>query len=166
MAGFPQGIAVFGGSVWAGVAGQGPDSNTVLRIDPRTRQITARIRIPGTGPYGLAAGEGSIWATEFPAGHFSGPSDVVRVDVSTNRVNATIPLSQPSVSLAVGNGFVWASPNGREALLWIDPSTNRIAGRVNPSGDGGGAVVLADGTLWILRVPNDESIARYDIRPR
>jgi hypothetical protein len=77
-------IAVGAGSVWA-LTWLG----TLVRIDPETRGIRARIPIGSDKePLGVAVGAGSVWVTN------RGDLSVARIDRRTNRVAQTIPLGE------------------------------------------------------------------------
>jgi DNA-binding SARP family transcriptional activator len=120
----PEGIAVGYGSVWVTDGGQ----QTVLRIDPGTRKIVQTIGL-GTDVRTLAVGFGSIWV----AGGDS--AAVTRIDASTNRVAATIPIgsshgvANTAFAIAAGAGGIWTAA-GANAIVRIDPATNRVAERV------------------------------------
>ena len=128
---------VAAGSLWSYDA----ESRQVLRIDPRTRHISARLPLPGRLPdAALAAGAGSVWAvpperrhnaTE-PARPF--PATLARIDPVAGRVVARIVLRGPgSATLrpledVAGPDAVWVW--GEAGALRIDPATGRIVARV------------------------------------
>ncbi len=66
-------------------------TGNILRVDPRTRRVTARI--PVGSEVSLAAGDGSIWAIPREAGVPSSP--LMRIDPRTNRIVARIPMRAP-----------------------------------------------------------------------
>jgi virginiamycin B lyase len=89
-------IAAGEGSVWVSV----PDA--VVQIDPgRVREVK---RFPRAGAgWALAVGYGSLWLADATAGR------VVRVDVRTGRVIATIDVGPNPSDIAVGEGAVWVA---------------------------------------------------------
>ena len=128
------------GSVWASDAGTGE----LLRIDPRTRRVLARVPL---GDQALPdAGAGALWAT---AG-----GRLIRIDPTTNRVSARIALglgARVIAGVSAERGVVWV-PSPLE-LLRIDPRRNAIDRRIGLEHQGFQANGFAtDGTLlYVLR---------------
>jgi DNA-binding SARP family transcriptional activator/ABC-type branched-subunit amino acid transport system substrate-binding protein len=116
-------VAVGEGAVWA----IGGSSASVLRVDPRTGKVTARIRIVarrGTQspyPVALAAGLGSVWVLNATA------ASVTRIDPGQAGVTTTIPLGIERVPrrIAVGAGAAWVA-NADGTLARIDAATNEL----------------------------------------
>jgi outer membrane protein assembly factor BamB len=135
------------GSVWL----TDSDSGQILRVDPRTRRVTARVAAGGEAT--LAAAAGSVWATSFAR---TRTAPLLRIDARSGKVER-VPLPTP--------GFVLAAPSriwviGNEAVA-IDPVSNRVAARIRLGGDF--KVVDAfvnDGELWLTR--GDHSVTRFD----
>jgi streptogramin lyase len=94
----PTGIAVTAGAVWIAHSSDGE----LWRLDPRTKEILARIPI-GAGPHDVQAGLGSVWVTSVDSRTIS------RVDPETNRLVATFYLSYPPNGLAIGDDALWAA---------------------------------------------------------
>ncbi len=115
--GRPGGIVVGEGAVWV----KNHADETVSRINPRTNEVTATIRI-GRGQFGyLAAGEGSIWATNNDA------NTVSRIDPRSNKVVATIRVGDNPQGIAVGSGSVWVANHRAGSVSRIDVATNRVS---------------------------------------
>ena len=73
------------GSLWVRVDGNSRSlGDLVERIDPSTNAVVARISV-GEG-YGIAAGEGAIWAANNDTNTLS------RINPASNAVTATFPL--------------------------------------------------------------------------
>ena len=156
--------AVAFGSVWLSETNAGD----VLRVDPRTRRVTARI--PLGSEVSLAAGDGSIWAIPREAGVPSSP--LMRIDPKTNRIAARIPMRAPNGEPFAG-GFVLVGPRvwviGGTSLLAIDPARNVPIRAVELGGSYQvDNAFLRDGELWLTR--GDRTITRLDAvngrRPR
>jgi streptogramin lyase len=130
--------------------------DTLLRLDPATRRVTARIGV--RAGIAVRVGGDAVWVTE-------GVNDLVRIDPRTNRVVARIPLERGAFSggvpLPVGD-VVWVV--GEQRTLRIDARTNHItkAITVARSGDAvrGGAVL--DGDIWLAT--NNRRLVRLDGR--
>jgi outer membrane protein assembly factor BamB len=144
------------GSVWL----TEPNNGNILRVDPRTRRVTARI--PVGSEVSLAAGNGSIWAIPRASGVPATP--LMRIDPTTNRIIARIPLRAPGGSLFVG-GYILVGPRvwviGGTSVLAVDATRNRAVREVEL---GGGYQIndayLRDGELWLTR--GDRTITRLD----
>jgi outer membrane protein assembly factor BamB len=110
-------IASGSGTVWASDA----DTGELLRVDPRSRRVLARV------PVGAQAfpdvGAGAVWATA--------DGRLIRIDPATNRVSARIPLglgARAFAAVSADRGAVWVvSPL---ELLRIDPRRNTIDRRI------------------------------------
>ena len=148
------------GSVWLSESQQGQ----ILRVDPHTRRVVARI--DAGAEVTLAVGDGSVWAASRASGTFGRP--LLRIDPRTNRVIARIPRRSPSGAPFPGGGFVavagsrvWVlSPTG---ALIVDPATNRV---IREIALGGGFQVVdahvQDAALWLTRA--NGTITRFDTR--
>lgn len=110
------------GSVW--VTGWNASSSTVLRIDPRTNEVAARIAVRRgnleDGPF--VAWNGVVWAG---AGH-----ELVRIDPRTAQVRGDpLPVGKPiaGTSLLAGEGGLWFVAIGTPATInRFDPATGRL----------------------------------------
>lgn len=122
------------GSVWM----SDPSGDELLRVEPRTRRVTARR--PVDGEVSIAAGAGAVWALQQGAPRsgrqFHGP--LLRIDPSTNRVTKEIQLRTPSGEPFAGfevladRSNIWVGGPG--GALRVDPKTNRVAAVVTSSG--------------------------------
>ena len=81
-----------------------------------------------------------------------GDGSVTRVDPSTNKVVATIAVDPAAASgeIAAGAGSIWISAPGLPVIR-IDPRTNRTVQKF--TGEGGGAILVAHGSLWVAAGP-------------
>ena len=164
------------GAVWA----TDLSSGNVLRIDPKTRTVVARIPVAGgaapTGPSPpaprpeviVATGSGAVWALagDLENGGVDGPVQLLRIDPRRNRVVGGIPLTKPSGgtfaprAVHIGDDSVWVI--GTAGALQIDPASNTPE-RYVPTGDTAALGALADGdALWLLDV--DGRLRQIDAR--
>jgi serine/threonine-protein kinase len=74
--------------------------NAVVRIDPRTNRVVAKLRV-GHAPAGIAASRGVIWVAN------AGDGTVSRIDAKSDRVVSTIKVGSDPSDLAAGEGGVW-----------------------------------------------------------
>jgi streptogramin lyase len=145
------------GAVWA----TDLSSGTVLRIDPKTRKVVARIPVTtgagrGVRPDAVViAGAGAVWvlAGDLQNGGVEGPIQLLRIDPRRNRVVARIPLTKPSggtfspQAVHVGEGVVWVI--GAAGALQINPVSNTPQRYLPITGAERGVVASGD-ELWML----------------
>ena len=126
------------GSVWQ----TDYENDVLLRIDPVTRKVVARIPV-ASAPAGVAVTEGSVWVANEHNG------SVQRIDPATNKVVATIPVGPiapngPQIMTA-GPGGVWVGIQHTGENVRVDAATNRVGLRVPLDGP-----VASDGKqVWI-----------------
>lgn len=153
----PEGVAFANGSVW--VAGHhGNPTGSVVRIDPSTDAVTARIAAGAAqgccGPQEITFGAGALWVG-VPNQH-----RVVRVDPTSASVTANIAAGPSCGGLAADDTAVWVA-YGCDGLTVarIDPRTNAAVARVplpavpdDPNGGpaGAGGVTIAFGSVWAV----------------
>jgi virginiamycin B lyase len=125
------------GSVWI----TSTKNNLLTRGDAKTEKVIAKIPV-GPAPRFLATGLGGVWTLN------QGDGSVSRVDPATNTVSATIEVGVPGPGgdIAVGEGAVWVTANGKP-LSKIDPATNRVVAQY--VGKGGDALRVGLGSLWL-----------------
>jgi DNA-binding beta-propeller fold protein YncE len=126
--GFSSAMAAGAGALW--VVG----SDEVIRIDPATDKVAARvpIRATGSGPAAVAVGAGTVWVP------VAVPGTLLGIDPDHDRVTARISLGGPlrgAISVAATRDTVWvaccgladtgtSAPGGR--LLRVDPVRKRV----------------------------------------
>ena len=118
--GHPVAIAVGEGGVWVA----NPDQQTLVRIDPKSKDVTS-IGL-GTDVADVAVGFGSVWVA---GGNGETGGALIRIDPRTNAPEAPIDLGtvdpllpRPVFLVATGAGSVWVTRGNK--LLRIDPDTN------------------------------------------
>jgi DNA-binding beta-propeller fold protein YncE len=140
------GIAVADGLLWV----VGRNDALLLRIQPRTGQVTGKPIRVSSGAGQLTPGAGALWVTSYGTGD---PSTVFRVDLATGAVT---PLANPTVTdvQAVGAGSLWTSQVER-----VDPVTGKTTGSVflGPS-----AVAFWRGSAWVLTLQRSLAFLRID----
>lgn len=123
----------------------------VHRLDPRTNTVAASIKV-GNGPCGgLAQGFGSVWVPM--CGDRNTPQSaktVVRIDVKTNQIIATIPVGpvQGEGGIAATPEGVWLVTDAKGVLSMIDPKTNKVAAEM-PVPEGSAGVTYGEGYVWV-----------------
>jgi hypothetical protein len=132
-------VAVAAGAVWVG----GWDTGKLVRVDPATNRVVARIPVgrPQESPIAIAATAGAVWVVDF------GDAQVLRVDPATNRVVTRIPVRGGAGGISAGAGAVWVTSGegGDQRHGWvqrIDPTGNRVVA----------TVAVRSGMLWDIAV--------------
>ena len=147
--GSPQALLANGDSLWVATP------RSVVRLNLRNGSTIARTLIPTNGVNaGLASGAGSIWLAP------TGTSRLLRIDPSSNRLVADIPLgvtdNQRVGSLGGGVAFaadrIWVSRDSNRAhgdVISVSPKTNHATAPPITVGSGPDTVVSGFGSLWV-----------------
>jgi peptide/nickel transport system substrate-binding protein len=117
-------------------------SDVVWRIDPGTHRVVRMIPV-GSGPAGLAFGDGSVWV----ANTFDGT--VTRINARTGTVIRTIPVGGQAGQLAWGAGAVWVTDAADGTVSRIDPATGAVTDTIHV-GNGPAGVAFGDGSVWAV----------------
>jgi class 3 adenylate cyclase len=134
-----NGIAVGEGAVWVA----NPCDNSVLKIDPRSGATT---RIPvGGNPSDIGIGFGSVWISDTDGTE-------TRIDPESGNIEDVIAIGKASDSMVSGSvpaaGHMWATSPSTKSIVWIDPATNNVEGRIqlpySPL-----RIVVAFGSIWV-----------------
>jgi ABC-type oligopeptide transport system substrate-binding subunit/streptogramin lyase len=146
----PLGAIAFGaGSLWVSDYGlfKGPIlSDGIVRIDPSSGRVTARVAVWRPGP--LVFGDGALWVGRDGA--------VLRVDPTSDAVSASTALTGRVSSIAFGGGYVWART---DSTLWqLDPNTTRLV-RGFPVPAGNGQIAWAAGSAWLADTASNRLLA-------
>jgi YVTN family beta-propeller protein len=94
----PSGLVMGDGGIWVAYSGD----DTVARIDPTTKAVTATIPV-GDAPVGVAFGAGSVWVAN------SGDGSVTRIDPRTQKASATIAVGGSPQAITVADGRAWVT---------------------------------------------------------
>ena len=162
----PTDVATGAGAVWVGngnvVRGTqvaGAVATAVARVDPASRTVRARIRLPrpsrsvSHGTDGrLAVGGGAVWAIA-PDGA------VARIDPRTDTVTGVVRGLQAR-DVAAGAEGVWVvAEDGTVAR--IDPRRARIAERTKLDASAVSSIAVGSGAAWVT-APADGMLWRID----
>ena len=142
-----QGLLFLDGSLWVG---SGADSTEVFRVDPTTLAVV-RVPVQAAAPGWFVAGASDVWVV-------TSQDSVVRIDPTTNRVLATLPVRGVPVEGATApDGLLWIPSKQSNTVTRIDPGDNRVVG-VLPAGPGAYVAHRAFGSMWVT------SYAGADVR--
>ena len=141
--GIPVDGVLAGGALWVSDSSR----SEVVRIDPDTRRVAARIPMSGN-VRDIAAGDGGLWVRT------SGKRDMddgrlVRIDPRSNRI-ADVVVTGPGDTLAVGGGAIWIDRRHRSplGLERIDAGTGAVTRR--PALRDTDGISVANGVAWVL----------------
>ncbi len=138
-------------SLWAGDC----KAKTLIRIDPKSGEITATIPLPGAplAETSVAAGEGSVWVT------VDHPARLVRIDPRTNRITTTTGVPALAGGLRAGLGGLWfASASG--TVVRLDPKTGDRVAEIQ-AGSVPRFTAIGGGSVWVLN-QKDGTVSRID----
>ena len=162
------GLTIGEGAVWA----LSWSKWTLMRIDPRTNVITARVKVKPANPCPLApdtcgqvaAGNSAVWVSMRP------DNVVARVDPKTTRVTAVIPVGESPDGIATSPGAVWVAnhgtPGSGPSVSRIDPATNQVVATISVGHSAACCsshmgVIPGAGSVWVT-VPNGSALVRID----
>jgi hypothetical protein len=149
------------------------DSGRVLRVDPATHRVLARVPVRAAwSDVGLAIGAGAVWAVStHNTGHTASelnppPVALVRIDPQGNRIMASLTLRAPDHSTLVPLGVI-TSPGaiwvwGAAGAQKIDPRFNRVTDAVTVRGDSVRGFAATGTTAWA--VTETGRLVRFDAR--
>jgi streptogramin lyase len=137
--GFPNAVDVGARGVWVV-----RDGRRVIRINPATREVAARIgagdELGSERPCGIATGEGGVWVATLSG-------NVARINPATNRATRLIETEE-AACVAAGRSGVWVTrPNAGEVVR-IDPLTNEIVAEIPLEGFPQG-IAVGFGSVWV-----------------
>jgi hypothetical protein len=157
-------VALDGAALWTACCGateDQPGRPQVLRVDPRSGRVLARVRLPAQPWWeyitAIVARSGSVWA--------GGQAGMLwRIDPRRGRLEAAIPLPGYQVSaLTVDQDGIWVHNGDRGGtvervgtVVRVDPHTNRLTPTVYADH---GSVAVASGAIWAVQ---DADLVRTD----
>jgi YVTN family beta-propeller protein len=126
------------GSVWT----TNSLERRLVRIDPATNRVSARIKLRGSNPLGITYGAGSIWVANRNSG------SVTRVNPKTNKAaKKRIKVGLSPYALAYGAGSIWVSNESSGTVSRINPRRNKVVKTIRVGG-GPNGLVAAFGSIW------------------
>jgi TolB protein len=167
---FPNSVLVADGSVWVSggleTAGQGD----LVRLDPTTGDVLARIPMQGlpsweVGGGGMTAELGSIWVL----GNDQRGTILQRVDPASNRLVDVIPMLPDT-----NDADVWVDETGIWVLMFsrhdpglqvvvVDPSSYEIGKTIPITATWAHWIFGAGGSIWVLgNAPNSKGPIEID----
>jgi serine/threonine-protein kinase len=144
------GVSVGDGSVWV----CNPWTGAVLRIEPTSGRVVARIAVGGH-PGAIAFGGGRVWVADRRAG------GITVINAAGNRVFARgVPPESTPLRLAFGAGALWVSSASSGMLHRINPATLEPSARIRV-GRGPAGVTVGGGLVWVAN-SRSKTVTRVD----
>ena len=153
----PKELAVDENGVWVLDSFNGE----VIRVDPASNAVVARIRTSPISFGSVAVGGGAVWNSSFAE------NGVLRIDEGTNQLAATMPFAEQDAGpwgVGYASGSVWVAMHHLGSVVRIDPATNSIVASIDisPAGVDGPAELAAGETgIWI-RVYKTAEVVHVD----
>lgn len=160
-------IAVGHGAVWL------IEGDRLLRADPRSGRVVARIRLPrdrrdrGRSKFAavnlaqvVATAGDDVWVTMtiLPAGRSPALYSLVRVDARTDRVTRTVPLRRAYDHLIADGDGVWATTYARPQLHRIDLGDGTpadVTPLASPTADSVRGLGVTPDAVWVAQATGD-----------
>ncbi len=162
------------GSLWVDVLRDAATTTgTVLRIDPGSGEIQARIAVDAY-PDSEHGGSGMVfdgqhlwivgtrWSTDGPAGGI-----LVRIDPDTETTETIdLPVGATGNDLVFDDGFLWttgvSSPGKDPRVLQVDPATGAVVSQTPIDAEWWGGLVVERGAIWVMEMSDRNSTVQGD----
>ena len=92
---------------------------------------------------GLTVANGSVWVTGAASGV------VTRIDTTSMKTIATIPVGMQPLRITSGFGAIWVGNGVSGNVARIDPSTNNVSNTIPIGHQAGGGLAAAFGRIWV-----------------
>jgi streptogramin lyase len=150
--GSPGAIAFGGGDVW--VADE--DGAGVSAVAAKSGRILRRGLPPHAQPLRLAVGQGGLWVSSASTG------SVRRIDLSTLRTDAPIPVGRGPAGVTVAHGLVWVANSRSNTVTKVDPSIHAVLGDPIEIGEQPGGIDAGNTTVWVASAA-EGAVTRIDL---
>jgi streptogramin lyase len=150
--GRPGPIAFGGGDVW--VADE--DGAGVSAVAAKSGRVLRRGLPPQAQPLRLAVGQGGLWVSSASTGN------VRRIDLSTFRVDSSIPVGRGPAGVTVAQGLVWVANSRSDTVTKADPSIHAVLGDPIEVGGRPGGIDAGNTTVWVASAAED-AVTRIDL---
>ncbi len=134
-------------------------SNTLIRINPRTRKIDLRVpvTISPDGEGTIAVTRDHVWFVGNDDGH---SGTLVEVDARSGRILNQIRVGDDSAVVHVAFGAVWVTSSGKGKVYRVDPVRHKVTAIIDvPAGPR--FTTVGEGAIWVLS-QSDGSVSRID----
>lgn len=147
-------VAVADSGIWLTLLGVGDAGADVIRLDPATHEVLARISLEGEYAREIVATDNAvlvqerIWSKDE---NLAAEAVLSAIDPATNRVLATVAAHEQDVGLSQPVAWgdqVWAGSTGRSGLVRVDPATAAPSEFMQLSAPSCCNTTLGPGGIW------------------
>jgi streptogramin lyase len=121
----------------------GPEPLAVVHTTTIPLPDTPSVEHVRTTLFGLAVGEGAVWAIGDALDH-----RLFKIAPRSGRLLATFDLPIRPQRIAVGEGAIWITDAIHDEVVKIDPSGGRVLLRI-ATGRGTDGVAVGSGSVWV-----------------
>jgi streptogramin lyase/predicted Ser/Thr protein kinase len=147
------GPIVFGaGRIWVA----DDESAGITAIDAIGDGIYRRGLVPHAAPLRLAIGAGGLWVSSASTG------TVRRIDLSSARHGAPIPVGRGPAGVTVAHGLVWVANSRSDTVSRVDPSTHALLGDPIEVGGSPGGIDAGTEAVWVAS-GSEDTVTRLDL---
>jgi glutamine cyclotransferase len=138
----PAGVVSWHGQIWTTDISR----QAIARLDPATSRVLERVTV-GVGPLEPVVAGDTLWTfgSEAPNGPIV---RVVRVDLGSKKVVASLRNVGEPFGLLAPPGAVWISDHASGQVLRLDPATNRVVARI-AAGTNPQELAFGAAALWV-----------------
>jgi DNA-binding beta-propeller fold protein YncE len=147
----PIGMTVNENTVWIADF----EDAKVVRIDATSNEVIGEPIAVGEGPEVIVVNGDAAWVaisygdTRYRRCRDACGRGVSRIDLQTNQVVATIPLTGQPIGLAIDGDAIWVSRIDRGNIVQIDSKTNSIVGRPIRVANWPSLMTVGEQSIWV-----------------
>ena len=149
------GLTVAFGSVWS----EDCSNEVLLRLDAHTGQEIGRIPLTAATDEGLSTADSD--AVFVPAQNtLRTKTFLAKIDPTTNKISARIPVPYGAAAAASGFGAIWVSNPNNGSVVRVDPAAGRVTATIKTR-QGSRFLATGEGAVWVLN-QSDGSVSKID----
>ncbi len=127
----------------------------MLRVPLLTQSLNAAGNVTFSSLSGIAFDGTWLWVADNPSGV------VVKIDLATNVVVATVAVGYNPFALTFGGGYLWVANFSSNSVSKIDVTTNAVVATIGV-GSAPNALTISGGSLWVANYYGN-SVSKIDM---
>ena len=149
--GHPRFLALSPGAIWV----TGTDTNSLIRVDARSRLVTHRIPV-GRRPVGIGLARGEAWVVN------QGDGTAVEIDTAKRQiVGEPVRVGRVPVNAVVGAGSAWVTNSADDTVTRIDGDDHAVLATI-PVGHHPVGISTSGESVWVSN-RDDDTVSRIDV---